>query len=83
MITFANMPGIDVNVLLLVLIGLSAGILSGFAGVGGAFIVTPALIILGFPAHMAVGTSLTWVVGNSIIGAFLHRKLGNIRYNKR
>jgi hypothetical protein len=78
LITFANMPGIDVNVLLLVLTGLSAGILSGFAGVGGAFIVTPALIILGFPAHMAVGTSLTWVVGNSIIGAFLHRKLGNM-----
>jgi len=72
------MPGIDVNVLLLVFTGLGAGVLSGFAGVGGAFIVTPALIILGFPAHLAVGTSLTWVVGNSIIGAFRHRKLGNV-----
>ena len=44
------------------------GILSGFVGVGGAFIVTPAQIILGFPAHFAVGTSLTWVTGNAIIG---------------
>ena len=78
MITFANMPGIDVDVLLLIFTGLGAGVLSGFAGVGGAFIVTPALIILGFPAHLAVGTSLTWVVGNSIIGAFRHRRLGNV-----
>ena len=78
MMTFPGMPGIDINVILLVFVGLGAGVLSGFAGVGGAFIVTPALIILGFPAHLAVGTSLTWVVGNSIIGAFRHRKLGNL-----
>ncbi|MFC2016995.1 sulfite exporter TauE/SafE family protein [Chloroflexota bacterium] len=70
--------GIDINVFLLIFIGLGAGILSGFVGVGGAFVVTPALIILGFPANFAVGTSLTWVMGNSIIGAFRHRKLGNV-----
>ena len=75
MITFS---GIDINILLLVFTGLGAGVLSGFAGVGGGFIVTPALIILGFPAHLAVGTSLTWVAGNSIIGAFRHRRLGNV-----
>lgn len=72
-----TLSGIDVNILLLILTGLGAGVLSGFAGVGG-FIVTPLLIILGFPAHLAVGTSLTWVAGNSIIGAFRHRKLGNL-----
>ena len=72
------MPGIDINVILLVFVGLGAGVLSGFAGVGGAFIVTPALIILGFPAHLAVGTSLTWVVGKSIIAVIGHRKLGNV-----
>jgi len=49
MITFPELPGVDINILLLVFVGFSAGILSGFAGVGGAFIVTPALIILGFP----------------------------------
>jgi len=78
MITFAEMPGVDINVFLLVFIGLGAGILSGFAGVGGGFIVTPALIILGFPANFAVGTSLTWVTGNSVVGALRHRKLGNV-----
>ena len=78
MITFAVLPGVDINIYLLIFVGLGAGILSGFAGVGGAFVVTPALIILGFPAELAVGTSLTWVAGNSIVGAIRHRKLGNV-----
>jgi len=70
--------GVDINIFLLVLVGLGAGILSGFAGVGGGFVVTPALIILGLPANFAVGTSLTWVMGNAVIGVFRHRKLGNV-----
>jgi len=52
--------------------------MSGFAGVGGAFIVTPALIVLGFPANLAVGTSMAWITGNSIIGMLRHRKIGNV-----
>jgi len=78
MITFPELPGIDINILLLIFIGLGAGILSGFAGVGGAFIVTPALIILGFPANFAVGTALAWIAGNSVIAVLRHRKLGNV-----
>ena len=78
MITFPELSGVDINILLLIFIGFGAGILSGFAGVGGAFIVTPALIILGFPANLAVGTGLAWVMGSSIVGAFRHRKLGNV-----
>jgi len=67
-----------INMFLLIFIGLGAGVLSGFAGVGGAFVVTPALIILGFPASFAVGTSLLWVVGKSIIAVIGHRRLGNV-----
>jgi uncharacterized membrane protein YfcA len=78
MITFPMMPGVEVNLFLLILIGLGAGVLSGFTGVGGAFVITPALIVLGFPAGFAVGTSLVWVLGNSVIGAFRHGKLGNV-----
>ena len=78
MITFPILPGVDVNLYLLLFIGLGAGILSGFAGVGGAFVVTPALIVLGFPANFAVGTSLSWVVGNSVVAVLRHRKLGNV-----
>jgi len=68
---FPEMPGIDINVILLVFIALGAG-------VGGAFFVTPALIVLGFPARLAVGTAFTCVAGNTIIAVIAHRKLGHV-----
>lgn len=47
------------TILLLVLVGLAAGILSGMVGVGGGIIIVPALVyILGFTQHEAQGTSL-------------------------
>lgn len=47
------------TLLLLVLIGLCAGLLSGFVGVGGGIIIVPALMwLLGFTQHQATGTSL-------------------------
>lgn len=46
-------------VLLLIIVGLAAGVLSGMVGVGGGIIVVPALVIfLGFSQHQAQGTSL-------------------------
>ncbi len=45
--------------LLLLLIGLVAGILSGIFGIGGGIVIVPALIyLLGFSQHKATGTSL-------------------------
>ena len=46
-------------IIIILLIGLFAGILSGLVGVGGGLIVVPALIFfLGFNQHQAQGTSL-------------------------
>ena len=46
-------------ILLLVTIGLAAGILSGLVGVGGGIIIVPALVFfLGFSQQQAQGTSL-------------------------
>jgi uncharacterized membrane protein YfcA len=46
-------------VLLLILIGLFAGMLSGLVGVGGGIVIVPALVFfLGFNQHEAMGTSL-------------------------
>ena len=47
------------TIALLVLIGVAAGILSGFVGVGGGLIIVPALMwLLSFSQHQAQGTSL-------------------------
>ena len=47
------------TILLLVVVGLVAGALSGLVGVGGGIIVVPALVyFLGFSQHQAQGTSL-------------------------
>lgn len=47
------------EILGLILIGLSAGILSGLLGVGGAIIMIPALVFFyGMTQHQAQGTSL-------------------------
>ena len=40
-------------------LGLAAGILGGFIGVGGGVLIVPVLVLaLGFDQHLAVGTSL-------------------------
>jgi uncharacterized membrane protein YfcA len=47
------------TILLLTLIGLMAGFLSGLVGIGGGVIIVPALVILlGFSQKLAQGTSL-------------------------
>ncbi len=47
------------EILILLVIGLAAGFLSGMAGVGGGIIIVPALVyFLGFNQHSAQGTTL-------------------------
>ena len=47
------------TVLLLILVGLAAGALSGLVGIGGGIIIVPALVyVLGFSQLQAQGTSL-------------------------
>ncbi len=49
----------EVSSVLLVAIGLVAGVLSGVFGIGGGVVIVPALIYLaGFSQHRATGTSL-------------------------
>ena len=60
--------------------GLLIGILFGFFGMGGSFLVTPALLVLGYPAKVAVGSGLAFVFGTSVIGALKHRDNGQVDY---
>jgi hypothetical protein len=49
--------------------GLGVGVLTGLVGVGGGFLIVPALVLLlGLPMHQAVGTSLVVIALNSAAG---------------
>lgn len=60
--------------------GLLIGILFGFFGMGGSFLVTPALLVMGYPSRVAVGSGLAFVFGTSVIGALRHREHGQVDY---
>jgi len=61
------------QLIIILLIGLSAGLVSGALGVGGGIIIVPALIFfLGFSQHMAQGTSLAILLLPTGILAVLH-----------
>ncbi len=75
---YLPVAGIEFNVLLLILIGFCVGVLGGFFGVGGGWIVTPALNIFGFHMSYAIGTDLANIFGQSIGATKKHHKMGNI-----
>jgi uncharacterized membrane protein YfcA len=53
--------------------GASVGLLTGILGVGGGFLIVPALVMLvGMPMHHAVGTSLVVIAMNSLAGFLGH-----------
>ncbi|MEP0829158.1 MAG: sulfite exporter TauE/SafE family protein [bacterium] len=75
---YLPIAGIEFNVLILIAIGFCVGTLGGFFGVGGAWIVTPALNIFGFNMPFAIGTDLAHIFGKSIIATKKHSRLGNV-----
>ncbi len=62
----------------LLAIGFAVGVCGGFWGMGGGWIVTPALYALGLPMPLAVGTDLAHIVGKSIVATFRHFEFGNV-----
>jgi len=75
---YLPVAGIHFNVLVLLLIGFTVGVCGGFFGIGGAWIVTPALNIFGFPMPYAIGTDLAHIGGKSIVSTIRHGKFGNV-----
>lgn len=64
----------------LCLIGFAVGVIGGFFGMGGAWMVTPGLNILGFPMAFAIGTDIAHIAGKSMISTMRHSKFGNVDY---
>ena len=75
---YLPVAGIHFNILLLLIIGFCVGILGGFFGVGGGWMITPALNIFGFHMAFAIGTPLASIFGQCIGAVRKHNRMGNI-----
>ncbi|MFM7667233.1 MAG: TSUP family transporter [Bacteroidota bacterium] len=70
------------TIFILITIGLLAGVLSGFVGVGGGIVIVPGLVyMLGFSQHQAQGTSLFILSMPVVILATMNYwKSGNVNW---
>ena len=71
------------------LIGLAAGFAAGYLGIGGGFVVVPALLWMfgkdpataGVAAQLAVGTSLATMLATSLSSILAHHRRGAVRWS--
>ncbi len=68
-------PGI---VVLLFLVGIVGGMVSGFIGSGGAFVLTPAMMNLGVPAIIAVASNMAHKFPKALVGSIKRAKYGQV-----
>ena len=71
---------ININIFLIVFIGMLLGALSGLFGVGGGFLMTPLLIFLGIPPVVAVGSEAPHVLASSVSGVIAHWRKKNVDF---
>lgn len=70
----------SVSILLLLGLGGLVGFLSGLFGVGGGWLLTPLLIMIGIPPTVAVASDSAQIVGASSSGTYAHYRLGNVDF---
>ncbi len=70
----------SVNLFTIFGMGAAVGFLSGMFGVGGGFLITPLLILLGIPAAVAVATGANQVVASSVSGSMTQWRKRNIDF---
>ena len=64
---------------LIVLVGLAAGVLSGLFGIGGGIVMTPGLTALGgLSPIVAVATPLPVILPTAAVGAFTYHRAGEV-----
>ena len=64
--------------MLLAVIGVAAGVLSGLLGVGGGVVMVPALVMVGLGQHLAQSTSLAAIVPIAIVGGILFGQAASV-----
>ncbi|MCX5716985.1 MAG: sulfite exporter TauE/SafE family protein [Nitrospirae bacterium] len=75
----ANFINLDVmNISYLFIVGFVGGLVSGFIGSGGAFVLTPAMMSLGVPGLVAVASNMCHKFPKALIGALKRAKYGQV-----
>ncbi|WP_423605798.1 sulfite exporter TauE/SafE family protein [Sphingomonas sp. MS122] len=69
---YLPIANLSVNAIVIVMLGLGVGLLSGMFGVGGGFLTTPLLIVYGIPPTVAAASAASQVTGASVSGVFAH-----------
>jgi uncharacterized membrane protein YfcA len=77
---YLPLAGNSINILLLFGLGGAVGFLSGLFGVGGGFLMTPLLIMVGIPSTVAAASDSNQIVAASTSGSFAHYRLGNVDF---
>jgi uncharacterized membrane protein YfcA len=66
------------NLLYLIFVGFVGGLVSGFIGSGGAFVLTPAMMSLGVPGLVAVASNMCHKFPKALVGAIKRAKYGQV-----
>jgi uncharacterized membrane protein YfcA len=77
---YLPIAGNSVNIVLIFAMGGFVGLLSGIFGVGGGFLMTPLLIMVGIPPTVAAASDSNQIVGASTSGTLAHYRLGNVDF---
>lgn len=76
-----SLENVDVSVWIVLSVAVLVGILSGFLGVGGGFLMVPTLMYgLAMPGAVAVGTDILQITVSSAYGAFVYGQQGSIHF---
>ena len=67
-----------INILYLFIVGFIGGLVSGFIGSGGAFVLTPAMMTMGVPGLVAVASNMCHKFPKALIGAIKRAKYGQV-----
>ena len=70
----------NLNYVLMILGGVIVGVGASFTGLGGGFLIVPLLLLMGYPAQKAVGTSFLAIVVISLSALVAHNKLANVDF---
>lgn len=68
------------DILLYILAGASVGFIVGITGIGGGALMTPLLLLFGFPPNIAVGTDLMYASLTKASGVISHHKQKHVEW---